>query len=635
MTYNEGKLRERIVKDACRSISGKLKRMDIPDISSRDIWDNLDIELKTKLIEAGEQNLKKEWPLILITDYMEFSRNGNRVHFEDKNFERRKLLNSFIMAECVENKGRFLDKILEGLYLILEETSWCLPAHNTYVRDGKQYPLPDAKRPIIDLFNAESGAEVAIAEKILRPALEQISPSISEYINEQLEKRIFKPYENQHFWWMGDGMQKMLNWTVWCTQNVLLAAISRKKNNLSDDRLINIIKKAAVSTDYFLDEYGDDGCCDEGAQYFGHAGLCMYNCIDLIASTSEKVSKDIFNEKVIKNIGAYIVKMYVGNGYYINYADCSPIAGSRGAREFLYGLATSQPVLASFAAKSYRESDWNTKLLNDEINLYYHIIQALNHKQMMEYPETNEMPEDTFFDSTGIMIARDNQFTFAAKAGDNGDSHNHNDVGSVILYKKNVPILIDLGVGTYTSKTFSNERYDIWTMQSQYHNLPTFFEKSSKASALDIARDKDNALKYMQHDGEKYGAIKVECQLTSEKAELSMDIAPAYAIERLKSYIRKATLYKNSHVEIKDHLEGKLSCVISLMTYEKPTISKNEGNFADICIGDIASIHVEGIIRLHIEECPIEDNRLGIMWKHNCYRILLELEDTDFLMRVN
>jgi hypothetical protein len=587
------------------------------------------------LIETGEQNLEKGWPLILITDYMEFGRNGNRVHFEDKNFERRKLLNSFIMAECVENKGRFLDKILEGLYLILEETSWCLPAHNTYERDGKQYILPDVTRPIIDLFNAESGAEVAIAEKIMRPAFEKISPFISVYVNEQLEKRIFKPYESQHFWWMGDGKQKMLNWTVWCTQNVLLAALSRKEDDLSDERLKNIIKKAAISTDYFLDEYGDDGCCDEGAQYFGHAGLCMYNCIDLITSTSDSVSKDIFKETVIKNIGAYIVKMYVGNGYYINFADCSPIAGSRGAREFLYGLATKQPVLKSFAAKSYRESDWNTKLMNDEINLYYHIKQALNHRQMMKYPETNEMPEDTFFDSTGIMIARDNQFTFAAKAGDNGDSHNHNDVGSVILYKKDIPILIDLGVGTYTSKTFSSERYDIWTMQSQYHNLPTFFEKSTKVSALDRAMDKDNTLKYMQHDGEEYGATKVECELTSEKAELSMDIAPAYAIDQLKSYTRKATLYKNSHIEIKDHIEGEVSCVISLMTYEKPFISKDGGNFADINIGDIASIHVEGLSKFHIEECPIEDSRLGIMWKHSCYRILIELEDKDFWMRVN
>lgn len=627
-------MRERIVENVSKSISGQLKRLDIPDISRRDIWDNLDVELKGKLIEVGEQNLEKEWPLILITDYMEFGRNGNRVNFEDKNFERRKLLNSFIMAECVENKGRFLDKILEGLYLILEETSWCLPAHNTYIRDGKQHPLPDPTRPIIDLFNAESGAEVAIAEKILRPEFEKICPFISVYINEQLEKRIFLPYENEHFWWMGDGKQKMLNWTVWCTQNVLLAALSRKVDDLSDDRLTNIIKKAAISTDYFLDEYGDDGCCDEGAQYFEHAGLCMFNCINLITSTSDNVSKDIFNEEVIKNIGSYIVKMYVGNGYYINYADCSPLAGSRGAREFLFGLATKQPVLASFAAKSYRESDWNNKLLNDEINLYYHVIQALNHKQMMEYPETNEMPEDTFFDSTGIMIARDSQFTFAAKAGDNGDSHNHNDVGSVILYKKSMPILIDLGVGTYTSKTFSDDRYDIWTMQSQYHNLPTFFDKKD-ISAIDRAMDKDNSLKYMQHDGEEYGATKVECEFTSEKAELSMDIAPAYAYERLKSYTRKATLYKNSHIEIKDQLKGEVSCVISFMTYEKPSISKNDGNFADISIGDKASMHVEGISKLHIEECPIEDNRLGIMWKHSCYRILLELEDKDFLMRID
>ena len=28
------------------------------------------------------------------------------------------------------------------------------------------------------------------------------------------------------------------------------------------------------------------------------------------------------------------------------------------------------------------------------------------------------------------------------------------------------------GVGTYTRQTFSSERYTIWTMQSNYHNLP-------------------------------------------------------------------------------------------------------------------------------------------------------------------
>ncbi|MCG8499689.1 MAG: heparinase II/III-family protein, partial [Firmicutes bacterium] len=62
-------------------------------------------------------------------------------------------------------------------------------------------------------------------------------------------------------------------------------------------------------------------------------------------------------------------------------------------------------------------------------------------------------------------------FFFAAKGGYNDKSHNHNDVGNFVLYYNGYPVFIDVGVGTYTAKTFSNKRYEIWTMQSEYHNL--------------------------------------------------------------------------------------------------------------------------------------------------------------------
>ena len=47
-----------------------------------------------------------------------------------------------------------------------------------------------------------------------------------------------------------------------------------------------------------------------------------------------------------------------------------------------------------------------------------------------------------------------------------------------------MPVIIDAGVGTYTRQTFSSERYTIWTMQSNYHNLPMIngFLKSMDAS---------------------------------------------------------------------------------------------------------------------------------------------------------
>jgi hypothetical protein len=61
-----------------------------------------------------------------------------------------------------------------------------------------------------------------------------------------------------------------------------------------------------------------------------------------------------------------------------------------------------------------------------------------------------------------------------AKGGHNDESHNHNDIGNFIVYRNGKPVLIDVGVGTYTKQTFSADRYKLWFMQSGYHNLPSF-----------------------------------------------------------------------------------------------------------------------------------------------------------------
>ena len=118
-----------IVSDALGSALGCGIYNKYPDISDRAHWDYLSDELKSNLIKAGEEAKKEPWTQLLISDFREFSKTGNRVRFEDKYFPRRRKLNKLIMAECVQNEGKFLDDILDGLYLILEETTWCLPPH--------------------------------------------------------------------------------------------------------------------------------------------------------------------------------------------------------------------------------------------------------------------------------------------------------------------------------------------------------------------------------------------------------------------------------------------------------------------------------------------------------------------------
>jgi hypothetical protein len=86
------------------------------------------------------------------------------------------------------------------------------------------------------------------------------------------------------------------------------------------------------------------------------------------------------------------------------------------------------------------------------------------------------------------MVARDKEGStdglfVAAKGGHNDESHNHNDIGNYVIYYNGQPVLIDVGRGTYTRKTFSSRRYDIWYNCSDYHNVPTINGVTQPAGA--------------------------------------------------------------------------------------------------------------------------------------------------------
>ena len=88
------------------------------------------------------------------------------------------------------------------------------------------------------------------------------------------------------------------------------------------------------------------------------------------------------------------------------------------------------------------------------------------------------LPKDVWLPDLQVMVARDEEgstkgFYVAAKGGHNDESHNHNDIGNYVVYYDGQPLLIDVGRGTYTRKTFSDRRYEIWYNCSDYHNTPS------------------------------------------------------------------------------------------------------------------------------------------------------------------
>lgn len=572
-----------------------------PSGADRGAWESLPGPVRERLITRGEQAQALPITPITATDFMTFALTGDRVNYENKYFPRRRALCALILAECAEYKGRFVGAIADWITALCEESAWQLPAHNTYRRDATPLPLPDPSRPLLDLFACETSALLCCAHYLLAERLDRLSPLLTRRIAHEVRLRILSPYLNGWFWWMGGKGEATNNWTVWCTQNVLLSFFLLP---CPQDERRRALIKAAASLDAFLADYGEDGCCDEGAQYYRHAALCLFGALDVMDRVCGGHFAPIWQQPKIRNIAHYIVNVHVQGPYYINFADCSPIAGHAGVREYLFGKRIGDLQLCDFATQGWRQEQ--QKDLPDEINLYYRAQAAFAHAEI-DARQAGPIPhQPVYYPSTGLFIARDNTYCLAVKAGDNNDSHNHNDTGSVTLYKNGQPLLIDVGVESYTAKTFSSRRYEIWTMQSSWHNLPDF----------------DGV---MQSAGPEFRATDVKTVFDPSVSSIQMRLENAWPQQaRLAYYTRYAALHKRGHVVITDRCKGDYRhAVMNLMFCREPALDKRS-----IRLPALACLQVEGGGDMTVEAVPITDARLAAAWPDTIYRVRIPFEGT-------
>lgn len=579
-----------------------------PPVSDRAAWESL--PGADRLLQAGRQAAKDDAtvPALPLSLWLRFTADGDRTQYENAYFGRRRALVRLALAEAVENQGNFIPLIGDYVWAICEESAWQLPAHNSYIRDTPQLPLADTSRPIVDLFAAETAALLAMVHYLLGDALERYAPGLPRRLVREVTSRVLTPWQRDHFWWKGNGGEPMCNWTPWCVQNCLIAFSLLQP--CSKEYLYTVVRSAAYSLDCFLKDYGEDGACSEGAQYYGHAGLCLFNGLDILCAIAPGVFDRAWEEPKLRGIAEYISNVHISGSFYLNFADCSPLAGARGAREFLFGKRIgSQPLMALAAEDVVR---WpGGEPTSDSvagINLYYAAQAAFAEAEICTYAKEHAgsaevLPEDSWYPSIGLRICRRAGYTVGIKAGCNADSHNHNDTGSVTLYKDGKPLLIDLGVESYTKKTFSPQRYEIWTMRSGWHNLPEF--------------DPEGAA-WEQKPGAEFAAREVE----KLEGGLSMDIAPAYgAVPGLGAYCRKAVLQEDGlHLSDKTDYPGMVA--LSLLSVEAPQLEESGIRFGELGFAAIKQMP----LRITTEQVEVTDARLRTAWPQMVWRTRIWFE---------
>ncbi len=622
-----------------------------PTAACRGEWEKIDETMRQRILQEAAGYAAYTFPPIPATLFMDFCRTGNRTRFEDVYFTRRNVLNLLVLAECAEYKGRFIDSIIDGIFAICEESAWQLPAHNTYVRDTPQSILPDTSRPLLDLFACETACQLSVIEYLLKDKLDAISPAICRRIENELLTRIIIPYLTDDFWWMGYNGQSTNNWTIWCTQNILISAFLGAQKKQPEETLRKIVAKAAYSIDRFLESYKNDGCCTEGAQYYRHAGLCLFNAMDILSVVTGGVYGRLFSEQKIKNIAEFIVNVHISGEYYFNFADCTAKSGLPGTREFLFGKACASPQLMEFAAEGWKTTYKNGGIpyvckSTETLNLYYHLQELFTAKEMLEYSanadvagksvtvsgatvsgttvdqmEVGHAVSNVSYPDTGLYISRCATYQLAVKAGNNDDSHNHNDVGSFILFKQGAPFIIDIGVETYSKKTFSPERYEIWTMQSLFHNVTNF------------ARGKNEI---QQLPGKEYKASVLEYKPESDGMSISMELKDAYdSRAEVKLYTRQITHAPETGVTVTDTVAAPADtqAFLCLMTAVKPELLQKEAGklvFSLPVAGKNGEITLtgNGVGSYECEEYPVTDARLQQSWSGSLYRLIIPYKNT-------
>ena len=92
--------------------------------------------------------------------------------------------------------------------------------------------------------------------------------------------------------------------------------------------------------------------------------------------------------------------------YYLNFGDCSPLAGRCGAREYRFGQAVGSDALQALAAADFRADADPDHLQNPDgsthINLWYRLTTAFAEEEMMTYSATPPAPFNGVVSSVGV-----------------------------------------------------------------------------------------------------------------------------------------------------------------------------------------------------------------------------------------
>lgn len=463
------------------------------------------------------------WPQPLASQYARYFQDGNRTVYEAHVFDRQDRLTRAVLMAAATGDDGWLAEAADGLVLLCEQSSWCWPAHEETCRP-RGTVLPDPAAPCLDLGAADVAAQLAWADQALGDRLDARFPGLRERMRAEVRARVLEPFTRRRDWhWLGlDG--RVHNWCPWICGNVLVAALRLAEPG--PERALQVAL-AVEGIDRYLGALPGDGSVDEGYEYWWNGACRALEALEVLEhATGGRL--DAADVPVVRATVRFPYLMHLGGGWYVNVADARALPPADQPWHVLHRWARRigdpdgvrhAAAQRSAAVSPGAELGRAMRELTDP---------AWQAAEAAEPP----LVASAWLPGTQVGVARttggsERGLALAVKGGHNAESHNHNDVGSVVVAVDGVPAVVDAGRPTYTAQTFGPDRYAIWTMRGDWHNVPEVRGTPQPAGAAFRARD-------------------VEVSDEPDAFSVRLDLAAAYPVDELERWWRTARLDRAS-----------------------------------------------------------------------------------------
>jgi hypothetical protein len=572
-----------------------------PPVTDRAAWaGTTDADREALLTIAAERRdaARVEYPTL--ARWATYSRDGDRRPYERSLRNLMECAATATLALGVTGDQTWVPTLGDAVWQLCELSAWCLPSHYALPEDGSRPFLPIPGRDVLDLNDASLGGMLAAIDTVAGERLEQEFPGIRARVHHEIRRRVLDPWEQEEYFWHGVDAPPN-NWAPWIVSNVLVCAAVVEPDV---DRLAATVERALVILDRFRSGYDPDGSCDEGATYWWWAGATLFEGLDLL-STLTGGACDGFTVPPVAAMARFPMSMQIDARRQVNYSDGSPVLPENANWHLLarFGETVGDDQVIEHARWMGRQHA--LRFDGQLAPLFLRTLAELRAPGWQDSgPAAPGMPRSLYLPGTEVAVARSEALFLSAKGGHNDVSHNHNDVGSVIVSLDGEPVVVDAGVGVYHRETFMPEhRYGIWTMRSSWHSVPW-----------------PNGVE--QHEGAEYRAADTTFSDDGDRASLAADLTRAYPeAAGLVRAERTAVLHRSTEsVELHDDWAfvepGTMTLV--LMTLHDPRLV--DGGLA---VGPARISYDAERFEAVVERRDLDDEKLRAAWGPALHRIRL------------